>query len=208
MLAEHGFEAWGLEVSAQAVKSAEEYARSVKGYAANGKSHVEANSSEPGRVNFVVGDFFAPEWQSSLPFADEKFDLVYDYTVSLLNPLTCGQRMAYHSARQFLCALLPESRKDWANRMAELVKPGSFLICLEFPLWKESSSSGPPWGMVGVYGNLLAEGGDGLVGLGAGNSGGPGKGQFERVQYIKPARSYKQGRGTDMLSVWRRKEVD
>lgn len=87
--------------------------------------------------------------------------------------------------------------------MAEIVKPGGLLICLEFPLWKENALPGPPWGLKGVYWNLLADGGDGLVDGDV--SDGSNLGKFERLQYIKPTRSYKQGRGMDMLSVWRRK---
>ncbi len=89
--------------------------------------------------------------------------------------------------------------------MAELVQPGKFLVCLEFPLWKDNELPGPPWGMSGVYWNLLAEGGDGLSTSIGGGDAGEGKGAFDRVQYLKPATSYPQGRGTDMISVWRRK---
>jgi len=90
--------------------------------------------------------------------------------------------------------------------MAELLKPGGLLICLEFPLWKDLNLPGPPWGLQGVYWDLLACGGDGLV-----KGGEPEKplvavenAQFVRELYIRPARSFKQGRGEDMLSVWRR----
>ena len=92
--------------------------------------------------------------------------------------------------------------------MVELVRPGGFLICLEFPLWKDNELPGPPWGLSGVYWDLLAEGGDGLVNSNSASCVGAGKGSFERVQYIKPAVSFKQGRGTDMLSVWRRKDPE
>ncbi|KAK5107691.1 hypothetical protein LTR62_000885 [Meristemomyces frigidus] len=185
MLAQHGFEAWGLELSAKAVRIAEEYARSARRTAKGGS---RGESIGPRTINFLQGDFFAHEWQASLPFEATKFDLVYDYT--------------------FLCALLPESRKDWATRMAELVKPGGYLICLEFPLWKDNRSPGPPWGMTGVIWDLLANGGDGvLMSNGEGEVEG-GEGKFERIQYLKPAESFKQGRGRDMLSVWRRKRSD
>lgn len=92
--------------------------------------------------------------------------------------------------------------------MGELVKPGSFLICLEFPLWKDNKIPGPPWGMSGVYWNLLAQGGDGVVDSGSEDGQGSGDGKFERVQYLKPPESYEQGRSTDMLSVWKRKGTD
>lgn len=92
--------------------------------------------------------------------------------------------------------------------MAELVKPGRFLICLEFPLWKDPQLPGPPWGLKGVYWNLLAEGGDGIADGSSEGRIGSTKGKFDRMQYLKPTESFQQGRGTDMLSVWRRKDAD
>lgn len=92
-------------------------------------------------------------------------------------------------------------RKDWARRIRELLTPSGVLVCLEFPLYKDLKSVGPPWGVKGVYWNLLGEGGDGLIQELAGASD-TGHGPFERVAYIKPPRSYKAGQGTDMLSVW------
>lgn len=109
---------------------------------------------------------------------------------------------------QFLCALAPEMREAWADRMAELVKPGGFLVCLQFPMWKEHGQPGPPWAVKGVYWNLLAQGGDGLIGKGeepAEGSGATEGGRFVREEYVKPTRSFKQSRGEDVLSVWRRK---
>ncbi|PTD06325.1 hypothetical protein FCULG_00011823, partial [Fusarium culmorum] len=56
-------------------------------------------------------------------------------------------------------------------------------------------------GLKGVYWNLLVMGGNGIIDQ-------PGKeeiskeGLFRRLLYFKPPRSYKNGRGTDMVSVW------
>lgn len=99
-------------------------------------------------------------------------------------------------------------RSQWASRMSELLAPGGLLVCLEFPLFKDPSSPGPPWPLQGVHWNLLAEGGDGVVyplKLEAGEEG-PGKeGCFERMVYFKPEVSYESGRGTDMMSVYVKK---
>lgn len=98
-------------------------------------------------------------------------------------------------------------RAAWRRRIAELLPPGGLLICLEFPLWKDLKSPGPPWGLKGVYWDLLARGGDGKTGTEQQEC--PSlrshEGQFTRELYIKPAKSFKQGRGEDMLAVWRRK---
>lgn len=56
---------------------------------------------------------------------EDAFDFVYDYT--------------------FLCALDPSIRRDWAKKMAEIVKPGGILLTLIFPIWDKDLSVGPPF---------------------------------------------------------------
>lgn len=90
--------------------------------------------------------------------------------------------------------------------MGELLRPTGVLVCLEFPLYKDLSAIGPPWGLQGVYWDLLANGGDGLhVGslMPARSKSEDCRGRFERVAYVKPPRSYEVSRGTDMLSIWK-----
>lgn len=87
--------------------------------------------------------------------------------------------------------------------MHELLSPYGVLICLEFPLYKGLTLPGPPWGLKGVYWNLLAVGGDGIIHEPGeeeeiGKEGGP----FRRALYFKPPKSYDIGKGTDMMSVW------
>jgi hypothetical protein len=102
-------------------------------------------------------------------------------------------------------------RVNWAKRVAELLQQGGLLICLEFPMYKDPKLPGPPWGIKGVHWNLLARGGNGVVEEGAAGEQNSDstvrqdKGQFNRILYIKPERSYESGRGTDMLSVYVRK---
>src|SRR5256885_520641 len=85
--------------------------------------------------------------------------------------------------------------------MSELLSPGGVLVCLEFPLYKDLKGPGPPWGMKGVCWNLLAEGGDGIIGNGTEETGAD-PGPLQRLLYFKPLRSYESGKGTDMMSVW------
>lgn len=91
--------------------------------------------------------------------------------------------------------------------MQELLSPKGILICLEFPLWKDLDAVGPPYGLNGVYWDLLAEGGDGILHdsdlTDEKQAGRQGQGPCKRVQYYKPELSYDQGRGTDMVSVWK-----
>lgn len=72
--------------------------------------------------------------------------------------------------------------------MHELVKKGSgYLICIEFPLYKGIETGGPPWGLTNaVY--------DELLGLG-----------FEKLIHYMPERTHEVGKGTDYITVWRRK---
>lgn len=110
---------------------------------------------------------------------------------------------------QFLCALHPSLRQNWAERMSHLLHPGGLLICLEFPMYKDPSLPGPPWGLKGVHWDLLARGGDGICNI-TGEEEDDGraaklKGQFRRAQYFRPTRSYPSGKGSDMLSIYVRK---
>jgi hypothetical protein len=90
--------------------------------------------------------------------------------------------------------------------MADLLAPGGLLVCLEFPLYKDPKLPGPPWGLRGVYWDLLARGRSGLLENGQSEEeDGTDEGQFSRVLYIKPTVSYKMGKGTDMLSLWHKK---
>ncbi|OTB18792.1 hypothetical protein K445DRAFT_307680 [Daldinia sp. EC12] len=184
MLALHGFDAYGLEVSKKGVEVARAYAANelAEPRAFNYGNKEEWPVEKRGEVHFIAGDFFRKGWEAQCGDTKlEGFDLIYDYT--------------------FLCALVPEMRKDWARRMRELLAPTGVLICLEFPLYKDLRASGPPWGLKGVYWNLLAQGGDGIIKKPVQENDTDG-GLFERVAYISPPRSHEIGKGTDMISVW------
>ncbi|KAF3902889.1 hypothetical protein AA313_de0208643 [Arthrobotrys entomopaga] len=186
MLGLHGFDAYGLEVSAKAVETAKEYANTELISPSAHHYGDQKADYRVGSAKFVLGDFFKKDWEINCGLEDgQKFDLIYDYT--------------------FLCALLAEMRADWARRMKDLLSPEGILVCLEFPRWKDHQSPGPPWGLDGVYWNLLAEGKDGILTSlpvpsteNVTDSGG----SFRRLLCYKPDRSYDQGRGTDMVSVW------
>lgn len=95
--------------------------------------------------------------------------------------------------------------------MARVLKPNGLLICLEFPMYKDPQLPGPPWGLKGVHWNVLSQGGDGVITGEVGDDGkekaadGTDAGEFCRILYIKPARSYEVAKGTDMVSVYKRK---
>ncbi|KAE8150210.1 thiol methyltransferase [Aspergillus avenaceus] len=181
MLALHGYDVYGLDVSSTGVNVAREYASvellDPKPYNF-GPGFDQSRRPEKGQITILEGDFFSSEWKAQ---DGGLFDLIYDYT--------------------FLCALHPNMRVNWAKRMNDLLAPTGHLVCLEFPLFKDPSLPGPPWGLKGVHWDLLAEGGDGIVWR-ENDAKGKGKGAFRRLVYVKPERSYMSGKGTDMLSVW------
>jgi hypothetical protein len=75
-------------------------------------------------------------------------------------------------------------------------------------MYKDSALPGPPWGLNGVHWDLLARGGDGIANIGTSPEDTDVDklgGKFRRLLYVKPARSYEQGNGTDMLSIYERK---
>ncbi|PLN85831.1 S-adenosyl-L-methionine-dependent methyltransferase [Aspergillus taichungensis] len=190
MLALHGFDAYGVEISATAVAEARKYAAAEMSRPQEYNfGQALSQTRDAGSATFVVGDFFETGWKRGEEVLDAEieFDLVYDYT--------------------FLCALHPHVRPQWAARMAQLVRHQGVLICLEFPMYKDPSQDGPPWGVNGVHWDLLARGGDGMAGISqppeAATEGLCGA--FRRVRYFKPERSYESGKGTDMMSVYERK---
>ena len=75
LLASFGYDAYGLEVSETAVK------RCVEEQQTNGKRYPDkAGSIGAGEVTFFNGDFFDEDLTSRMGI--DKFDLIYDYTVS------------------------------------------------------------------------------------------------------------------------------
>lgn len=83
MLALHGFDVWGLEVSATGAQEARDYAARELAEPQEynfGDSHLP--DEQPGTVTIIAGDFFVRDWEQTLPQEGfEGFDLVYDYTV-------------------------------------------------------------------------------------------------------------------------------
>ncbi|GAV67149.1 TPMT domain-containing protein [Cephalotus follicularis] len=79
---------------------------------------LEMSSSLPNADNFTFlkADFFS--WRST-----ELFDLIFDYT--------------------FFCAIKPEMRLAWAQKMRDILKPGGELITLMFPV--DDHVGGPPY---------------------------------------------------------------
>jgi hypothetical protein len=87
MLALHGFEAYGLEVSQTAVSAANTYAETQLAHpsAENFLTQDYQPSNGHGKVKFLEGDFFMLDWMSDCLREGEifqGFDLIYDYTAS------------------------------------------------------------------------------------------------------------------------------
>ncbi|KAI1636896.1 S-adenosyl-L-methionine-dependent methyltransferase [Biscogniauxia mediterranea] len=189
MLELHGYDVYAVDVSPKAVQVAREYAATELSEPGSINYSLEDDwrQTTTGTVKIINGDFFTHGWEEQCALdGNIRFDFIYDYT--------------------FLCALLPEMRKDWAQRMSELLAPDGVLVCLKFPLWKALSDPGPPWPLKGVDWNLLVQGGDGQISEPPEETESP-EGKCKRLLCIKPRKSYPIGRGTDMLSVWALKEA-
>jgi len=81
MLALHGFDAYGLDISATGVAAAEVFASKElqnPGAANFGPNHGNKENPPRGNVKLLEGNFFEPEWVNE---AGGTFDIIYDYTV-------------------------------------------------------------------------------------------------------------------------------
>lgn len=87
-LALHGFDAYGLEISETAVSEAGEFAEKELtspqecNFGKAWKENPSVFQPGKGKAQFVEGDFFDAAWLEGLDV--EQFDVIYDYTVSLL----------------------------------------------------------------------------------------------------------------------------
>ncbi|EOD45834.1 putative thiol methyltransferase protein [Neofusicoccum parvum UCRNP2] len=192
-LAAAGYDAWGLEVSPNAVEAAKKWVEGVK--ESNWKKY-ETIDKEVGRgsANFVVGDFFKDDWLKEV--GGTQFDLIYDYT--------------------FLSALPPDLRPAWSLRMSRLLshEDHTALICIEFPTYKPPSTGGPPFGLPPkVYEQHLSRPGEELK---YGEDGHiieerdeetkevpRNKDGLIRVTHYQPNQTHEIGKGTDWVSIWR-----
>jgi hypothetical protein len=84
MLALHGFDAYGLEISETAVKEAQAYTLAeMKSPSAYHFATEQHRPDSPGSATFLKGDFFSTEWDFKGDTDDSiMFDIAYDYTVS------------------------------------------------------------------------------------------------------------------------------
>ncbi|KAK4047217.1 hypothetical protein OIV83_005519 [Microbotryomycetes sp. JL201] len=113
------------------------------------------SQNPPSNVKFEVASFFDFKPPKDL------FALAYDYT--------------------FFCAIPHSLRQPWADRYADLVRPGGLLICLEFPI------GGPPYSVSEeAYNQVLS-------------------GHFDKIYSAKPGKSAEGHEGREMIVVWRKK---
>lgn len=84
MLALHGFDAYGLDVSEKGAEVAREYVSSqlAQTGSANFGSGDQRPADQAGVTKIIAGDFFSRDWEQDCAVAGEAgFDLIYDYTV-------------------------------------------------------------------------------------------------------------------------------
>jgi len=95
MLALHGLDAYGLEISPIGAQTADSYTRAQMKEPLSynfGSAEYEKSHPVPGQVEIVEGDFFASDWLSQRDI--DAFDIVYDYTVcssSLVHSIFCSR---------------------------------------------------------------------------------------------------------------------
>jgi len=190
LFAAEGYDAYGVEGSNVAAKSARELAN-TQGIEEREAYRTRDDKVGRGKVEILEGDFFANEWVDQVEGGSEGFDVIYDYT--------------------FLCALPPPIRHKWAARMAQLLAPHGVLICLEFPTYKSPSAGGPPWAVRPVdYVAYLSKPGEevqydqeGFVTGCEEETPERNENGLVRVAHFQPQRTHELGKGTDWISAWK-----
>lgn len=184
LLASHGFDAYGLDVSQTAIDGCTTLDKQQGDDAT--KYPIKNEHVGRGSRTFLMADFFQDDLSPHT--GGGKFDVIYDYT--------------------FLCAIPPELRPKWAKRMTELLAPGGSLICLEFPLAKSPKAGGPPHGLSSdLYVQLFKQPGQGVNYDNDGHAvpddtAADAQTGLVRVAHWKPARTHEVGKDTDLVSIW------
>jgi len=190
LFAAEGYDAYGVEGSSVAAKSARELAN-TPGIEEREAYRTRDEKVGRGKVNILDGDFFTDLWVNQVGEGSEGFDVIYDYT--------------------FLCALPPAIRHKWASRMAQLLAPQGVLICLEFPTHKAPSAGGPPWAVRPVdYVAYLSKPGEkveydeeGFVTGWDEEKPERNENGLVRIAHFQPERTHETGKGTDWISAWK-----
>lgn len=81
LLAARGYDAYGIEISENAVKTAEEWLKDP-GEGSEGEYKVKDAKVGKGVSKVTVGDFFTDDWANVAGGIGNGFDLIYDCTVS------------------------------------------------------------------------------------------------------------------------------
>jgi methyl halide transferase len=93
LLKSFGYDAVGLEYSEAAVKACHKYEEEH-----GSEYQIQDKEIGEGTAQFVVGDFFKDDWIAGKEGPENKFDLIYDYTVG------ASLRSNIHSADTMLCS--------------------------------------------------------------------------------------------------------
>ncbi|KKZ66253.1 hypothetical protein EMCG_08024 [[Emmonsia] crescens] len=192
LLAEFGYDAYGLEYSDTALEICRQEAARV-----GDNIPVRDERIGKGKVTFVQGDFFKNDWLEKIGVEEGAFDLIYDYT--------------------FFCALNPVLRPRWASRMTQLLAPSPHgnLICLEFPTAKDPAAEGPPFASPpAAYMEHLSHPGEEIPYVNGHIKTDPLKevspNGLERVAHWQPERTHAVGKDDsgnvqDWVAIWRRR---
>lgn len=206
LLSAFGYDAYGLELSENALNGARKLHEESKG---KEEYRVRDKIVGRGKVTYLSGDFFKHDFLKGVD-GEGTFDIIYDYTVCSLVFLTLGIEKLI---QQFLCALPPSLRPAWAKRQSELLSPMGRLICLEFPSTKPLSTGGPPHALPPrVYEGHLRRPGQELLYDAEGhllqaNLGPELESGLVRLEHFHPKRTHsvgvgKDGNVEDWIGVW------
>ncbi|EME46604.1 hypothetical protein DOTSEDRAFT_43091 [Dothistroma septosporum NZE10] len=188
LLASLGYDTYGLDAAPTAVNAAKQIQAEI---AADERYAVHDSEIGRGESKVILQDFFKDDFQAHTGGAG--FDVIFDYT--------------------FLCALPPDLRPRWAQRMSQLLGPLGKLICLEWPLGKDPKLGGPPFGVTPeLFGQLLSRPGkevkydDAGVVVVEDQSGEGSDHGLVTIDRFLPSRTHESTKGNDHVSIWQHQQ--
>lgn len=155
MLALHGFDVYGLEVSEKGAQVARSYAvlELLQPKQHNYGNRNDWLSTPTGAVKVITGDFFKRDWQAAC--AEDgvtTFDVIYDYTVRQRLTFLCEEPQLTARPYSFFAPFFQRCARAGLSAWQNFCRPQGFWYASSFPSTKTSKLKGHLGGFAACIG--------------------------------------------------------